>query len=157
MSFDPVTAWLRVTSAALGMAGTQSRAAKTMTASRDVVRKRSDIIETAMRTPLLADHAELARMVPEKVAAFGLAGAAMSAELASMQAAWMDEMQHLWTMALRGRPPTLTEMQALATRSSAYAVRSTERAARLAEVGLAPIHRQVTANARRLRKRKAQT
>ena len=155
MSFDPITAWLRVTSAALDMAGTRSRAAKTLTASREVVRKRSDIIETAMRAPLLADHAELARMVPEKVAAFGLAGAAMSAELVSMQAAWMDEMQHLWTMTLRGRAPTITEMQALATRSSAYVVRSTERGARLAEVGLAPIHRRVAANARRLRKRKA--
>jgi hypothetical protein len=153
LSFDPITAWLRMTSAALDMAGTQSRAAKTMTASREVVRKRSDIIETALRTPLLADHAELARMVPEKVAAFGLAGAAMSAELVSMQAAWIGEMQNLWTMALRGRAPTLAEMSALATRSSAYAVRSTERAARLGEVGLAPIHKQVTANARRLRKR----
>ena len=79
----------------------------------------------------------------------------MSAEIVSIQAAWMDEMQHLWTMALRGRAPTLAEMQALATRSSAYPVRSTERAARFAEVGLAPIHKQVTANARRLRTRKA--
>lgn len=154
MSFDPITAWLRMTSAAFDMAGTQSRAARTLTASREVMRKRGDIIETAMRTPLRADHAELARMMPEKVAAFTRAGTAMSAELVEMQLAWMGEMQNLWTMALRGRAPTLAEMSALATRSSAYAVRSTERAARLAEVGLAPVHRQVTANARRLRKRK---
>jgi hypothetical protein len=153
LSLDPITAWLRMTSAAFDMAGAQSRAAKTMTASREVVRKRADIIETAMRTPLLADHAELARIVPEKVAAFGLAGAAMSAELVSMQAAWMGEMENLWTIAMRGRAPTLTEMSALASRSSAYVVRSTARTARLAEVGLAPIHKQVTANARRLRKR----
>ncbi len=139
----------------LGMAGTQSRAVKTLTASREVVRKRGDIIETAMRSPLLADHAELARMVPEKVIAFASAGTAMSAELVELQLGWMGEMQNLWTMGLRGRAPTLAEMSALATRSSAYAVRSTERAARLAEVGLAPIHKQVTANARRLRKRKS--
>jgi len=157
LSFDPITAWLRMTSAALDMAGTHSRAAKTMAASRDIVRERSDIIETAMRTPLLADHAELARMVPEKVVAFASAGTAMSAELVEMQFAWMGEMQNLWTMAMRGRVPTLAEMGALATRSSAYAVRSTERAARLGEVGLAPIHKQVTANARRLRKRGGQT
>jgi len=125
LTFDPVTAWLRMTSAALDMAGTQSRAARTMAASREVVRKRSDIIETAVRTPLRADHAELARMLPEKVAAFSLAGAAMSAEMVSMQAAWMREMQNLWTIMLRGRAPTLTEMQALGTRTSAYAVRST--------------------------------
>ncbi|MES2445283.1 MAG: hypothetical protein V4574_20855 [Pseudomonadota bacterium] len=155
MTFDPVTSWLRMTSAMLGMAGTQSRAVKTLTASREVVRKRGDIIETAMRSPLLADHAELARMVPEKVIAFASAGTAMSAELVELQLGWMGEMQNLWTMGLRGRAPTLAEMSALATRSSAYAVRSTERAARLAEVGLAPIHKQVTANARRLRKRKS--
>lgn len=150
--FDPITAWLRMASTALEMAGTGSRVAKTLTASREVVRKRSDIIEAAMCNPMLADHAELARMVPEKVVAFSQAGSAMSAELVSMQLAFVGEMQNLWSMALRGRAPTVSEMSALASRSSAYAVRSGERAARFAEVGLAPIHKQVTANARRLRK-----
>jgi hypothetical protein len=154
LSLDPFSAWLRLGSAALDLAGTQLRAAKTVAAAGDVVRKRSDIIDAAVRSPLTADHAELARMVPEKVAAFAQAGSAMSAELVAMQFAWADEMQHLWRMAMKGRAPTAAEMGALADRGSAYALRTTERTARLAEAGLAPIRKQVSANARRLRKRK---
>jgi hypothetical protein len=153
VSLDPFTAWLRLGSAALDMAGTQLRAAKTVASAGEVVRKRSGMIDAALRSPLTADHAELARLVPEKVTAFAHAGSAMSAELVSMQADWMAEMQHLWGVAMKGRAPTPAEMSALANRGSAYAVRSTERMARMAEAGLAPVHRQVSANAKRLRKR----
>ena len=152
MRLDPFAAWLRLGSAALDLAGTQLRAAKTLAASGEVVRKRSGIIAAAMRAPLAANHAVLGRRVPEKVAAVAQAGCAMAAELVSMQFAWADEVQHLWGVAMKGRAPTAAEMQALAARSSAYALRTTERAARLAEVGLAPVHKQVSANARRLRK-----
>lgn len=149
---DPFTAWLRMASASLEMTRTGLRAAETLSASGDVVARRGAIIRTALATPFAADHAELARMVPEKLDAFSKAGMAMTTEYLAMQAGLFGEFQNIWAMALRGRPPTFGEASALADRAAAFGMRETERAAKLGGVGLAPIHRQATSNARRLKR-----
>ena len=79
----------------------------------------------------------------------------MTTEYLAMQAGLFAEFQNFWAMALRGRPPTFGEASALADRAAAYGMRETERAAKLGGLGLAPIHRQATSNARRLKRASA--
>jgi len=148
--YDPFSSWLRLMEAAAGMARTGMRASETMTASGDVVAKRSAIIGTAMTTPFSADHAEIGRMVPEKLEAFSQSGAAMIGEVYAMQMAWMAEAQHMGALAMRGRMPTMTELATLSSRNAAFAVRSIERTASLGATALAPIHAAATGNAKRL-------
>ena len=148
--FDPFNAWLRLMNAAAGMAGTGQRASETMTASGDVMAKRSAIIGQAMRTPLKADYAELGRMVPEKMDAFSRSGTALMKECYAMNAAVLAEAQNSAMMAMRGRWPTMGEMTTQFSRNAAFAVRMAERTAKLGATALAPIHATATANARRL-------
>lgn len=150
--FNAFAAWPRMMSAAFDMTRTGMRASETMTASHDVVARRSEIIGAAMRSPLDADHAELAMMVPEKMEAFSQAGMAMFGIWQTMHASYMAEMAHLGAMAMRGRPPTLAEINRAQSRSANYAMRSVERSAAMGAAALAPIHKAATANARRLKR-----
>ncbi len=147
---DPFSAWLRLMDAAAGMARTGSRASETLSASNDVIAKRSAIISSAMAVPLTADYAEISRIVPEKIEAFSRSGLAVLKEWTAINAALLAEAQHLGTMAMRGRWPTMGEVATQASRNASFAVAMTERTARLGAVALAPIHTAVAANARRL-------
>lgn len=151
---DPFTAWTRLMYAAFDLSRLGLNASATITASQDVIARRTDIMAAAVRSPLTADYAEMARMMPEKVAAFSKSGAAMISELWSMQAASMAEGQHLAALMMRGRPLTLSELTALSGRSLDHGVRTVERAARLGSRGLVPVHAAATANARRLKRKK---
>lgn len=153
---DPFTAWSRLMSAASEISRTGQRASEAITASSDVVSKRTDLIAAAMCSPLTGDYAEFSKMVPEKVEAFSKAGSAMAHEWWSMQSAFMTEMQHLGGLFLRGRPPTLGELAELSSRTTTYFVRNVERVAQFGGRGLAPVHATVTANSRRLGKRPRQ-
>lgn len=152
---DPFTAWSRMFAASTSIATSAQRAAETLNASRRVIDTRTDMMKSAMLDPLGADHAELGRMVPEKVAAFSTAGNAMMDGWIAWNQAIMAEATHLGTMASRGRPPTPFEWLALATRGAEFGVAATERTARVGAASLAPIHAKATANARRLKRRKA--
>lgn len=148
--FDPFSAWSRLVSASFEMAQTTMKVVETINASSQVVSTRSDMIGTAMRSPLDANHRELGRMVPEKVEAFSHSGAAIVTAWWGMQTAWLIEMQHLAGVSMRGRPLTAPELLDLSSRQMAYAVGSVETAARLGSGAVAPIHRKATSNARRL-------
>lgn len=137
------------------MAQTGVRAAETLAASADVIASRSTTIGAAMRSPLDADHAELGRMMPEKLDAFARSGAAIADAWWAMGSAWMREAHGLTTQAMRGRVPTIGEMAALSDRSAAYSLGAIEAGARLGGKALAPIHRTATSNARRLRRKPA--
>lgn len=149
---DPFTAWSRLMSAAFDMSQTSRNASATLAASHDVIARRSDMMAAAMRSPLTGDYVELAKMVPEKIEAFSKGSAAMASEWWSMQAAFMSEAQHLGGMMMRGRPPSMTELAELSSRSVSYVVHSVERAARIGGLGLTPVHAAATANARRLKR-----
>ncbi len=148
---DPFTTWSRLTSAWFAMAETGMKASRMAATSRQIVSTRTDMMGTAIRTPLQGDYAELSRMVPEKLAAFSKAASAVGEEWVTMQTAFLVEAQHAAAMALRGRPRTTAEWSAQANRSAAYATRSVERLSGLAGLALAPIDATVKANARRLK------
>ncbi len=135
------------------IAQTGLRVAETMGAAGEVVHARTGLIDSAMRSPMTADHRELARMVPEKVEAFSRAGSAGVSAWWAAQSAWAAEMQHFGVMAMRGRPPTIGELTEIGDRMTALGVKSMEGAARLGASTVAPVHRKVVSNARRLRRK----
>jgi len=151
---DPFTTWSRLSSAWFEMAETGVKASRMVETSREIATARTDMIGTAMRTPLQGDYAELGRMVPEKMVAFGKAASLVSDEWLSMQTAFIAEAQVATAMTLRGRPPTAAEWTTQATRSVAFTTRTVERLAGLAGLALAPIDATVKANARRLKSAK---
>ncbi len=147
---DPFTAWSRIMAASFAMMHTGMRASQTLSASRDVIDKRSALIGSAIANPLTADHAELGRMLPEKVAAFSAAGTAFWSGWLAWNTALMAEAEHMRVMASRGRAPTPSEWMALAARSAAFGVKSAESGARIGSATIAPVHAKAVSNARRL-------
>jgi hypothetical protein len=136
-------------------------------AASSVIGTRTALAAAALREPHRADHAELARMGPEKIAAFGEAGAAIAMEMWQLQrdtlAFIAAQVQGATCMALSlSTAPTL--LHAIDAQSS-YVAETLDRAAHesatiagralnIAAIGAAPIHRRATANARRLAKRR---
>jgi len=100
--------------------------------------------------PSQSDLSEYARMVPEKVDAFGRSGSAVIRRAVEMQTAWVGQMQRVGLMMLSGRAPTIDEASILASRSADYALGAVTAAADLYKAALAPIHRAAAGNARRL-------
>lgn len=152
--FDPFTAWSRLMSAGFEISRMSTRMSETLSASNDVIARRTGMIGSAMHHPGGAAHSELALMIPEKVEAFGSAGSAIATEWWSMQSAMFREMQNIGAMAMRGRPPTFAELSNLSSRNANYAVRAVEKAVSMGDAALKPIHAKATSNARRLRRAK---
>lgn len=139
---DPWREWQR-----LVRAGTMW--SETLTASQAVVGHRSKTIEGVLTDPLRADHAELGRMVSEKSAAFGAAGASLARDYFALQADLSAQSAALGKM-MMGQLPTPQAAQAMITRTQRLgtaAVASTIRA-------MTPVHRTATANARRLARKR---
>lgn len=148
--FDAFSQWNRMLAAGASMRSTSVRAAETFGGANKVVAARGAIIGEAMQSPWTADHAELGRMIPEKIDTLSRAGSAAATIWWDSQTAWMNHFQHLGTMAMRGRLPTAAEIGDLGERSATLMVQSIEATARLGAAGLAPVHRQVATNVRRL-------
>ena len=136
--------------AGASMRSTSVRAAETFGGANKVVAARGAIIGEAMQSPWTADHAELGRMIPEKIDTLSRAGSAAATIWWDSQTAWVKHFQHLGTMAMRGRLPTAAEIGDLGERSATLMLQSIEATARLGAASLAPIHRQVATNVRRL-------
>ncbi|MDE1152573.1 MAG: hypothetical protein PW788_08560 [Micavibrio sp.] len=91
-------------------------------------------------------------MVPEKVEAFGKAGAAIATDWWAIQSTFLTEAQHFGAIVMRGRAPTFSELFALSKRNTAFALRTFERAAAISAAGLVTIHASATlGNAKRLK------
>jgi hypothetical protein len=113
-----------------------------------VVGFRGPLIARASVAPWAADHAELGRMVPEKIAAFSSAAAALSLAVGLAQQA---AAAHAAAMAMAwAAGPTPHGMLDLLGRVGSYNAVSMDRAVRTASEVLSPIHLAVTANATRL-------
>lgn len=147
---DPFSAWMQIVSAGFEMQRTWLRSVETAQASHAVIGARSAKLHGAVVAPMTADHAEFARMIPEKVEAFGRSAAAVARETAAMHFAWTRQMQRVGTMMLAGRPPTLVEAVLLVTRSTDFALGTMAATARLGAGAIGPVHRAATGNARRL-------
>lgn len=150
----PFTFWARMMEASLELSGAGQKVSETLTASRDVIGVRSEMIRTALKSPLAADYAELARMVPEKVEAFSQAGSAIVTEWWAMQADLLTQAQRLGALAMKRRPPTVTEWNAMTARTLAHGVRAIERSVALGAGAVKPVHARATSNARRLKRTK---
>lgn len=148
---NPFSVYSRMMSAAAGMAATSQRASETIGASGEVIARRVEMMGQAAQSPLDGNYAELGRMVPEKMEAFGKAGAAMADEWWAMQSAIMGEMRHMAAIAMKGRAPTMAELFALWSRNAAFGLRAIERVGVMGDKGLHPIHATATANAKRLK------
>ena len=121
---------------------------ETLTASQTVVEHRGRTIETAISDPMRADYSELGRMVSEKAAAFGAAGASLSRDWFAMQSDLSAQTLAVSAI-LIGQTPGPRAAQAMMARGqrlSSAALASSNRAMR-------PIHATATANARRLKKK----
>lgn len=149
---DPFTFYGRMVSATLDMIGTAQRVSQTIAASNEVIARRTSMMRDAARSPLDGNYAELSRMIPEKVDAFGKAGEAMAGDWWAMQSALLAQMQQFGALAMRGRAPSLAELGELSASNAVLALRTFERAGAMGARGLKPIHASATGNARRLKR-----
>ena len=154
---SPYTYWSRIISGWRTVGDTGSQIVETAQASREVIAARTDDMREAVTSPLTADYAELTRMVPEKVAAFSMAHTAAVDAWFAIQAEHIAQVQRVGAMMLRGRPPTLNELNILSSQSGEYALRVFEQGARGGRNALAPLKKTAGANARRLAKRRGPT
>lgn len=122
---------------------------ETALAACAVVGHRGRTIDAALRNPLEADLVELGMMVPEKVAAFGLAGASLARDWIALQSELLAQGRDLAALA-SGRAGGDT-----ARRVGERASRIAARTGAAAERALAPVHAAATANQRRLGKGRA--
>jgi len=152
---DMANEWQRLIASGWTMGQTGRRTLETLEAAQQVIAARTPIINAALSSPLTGDYGELAKMVPEKVEAFSRAGAATLSAWATAQSAWINHMQYMRTVAMRGRPPTAAELVDLTQRMSAFSLQTIEASTNMAAAALAPIHGTVTANAQRLSRRKS--
>ena len=122
---------------------------ETLSAAHAVVGHRSRTIESALKNPLRADHAELGRMVSEKSSAFGAAGASLVRDVSTMQADLAAQAAALGAMMI-GQLPSPRATQAMVARNRRLASAALASSVR----AMVPIHKAATANARRLRKKR---
>jgi hypothetical protein len=123
---------------------------QTALASRSVLEQRGRTIDSALRDPLGADHAELGRMVPEKIAAFGEAGASLLRDWIDLQSDLLAQGRDMATLSTSFGVANGVTLGRIAERASRMVVRASGAGGR----ALAPVHARVTANERRLNRRK---
>lgn len=121
---------------------------ETLAASNSVIDSRMGTMRAAAVDPIGGDYAELGRMMPEKVDAFGLAAKAMMHDAGRLQSESIAHLRHMTSIMARGGMPTMADVGTMASRAD----RVTRGAMGTFGRALAPVHKTATANARRLRK-----
>jgi hypothetical protein len=133
----------------LSMLRAANRWFETAAASAQVIEHRTGLMKAAAADPMRGDYRELARMLPEKMAAFSEAGMKLGQGWLATQADMAAQFQQLGVAMMRGRPPSASELQAI----HAKGARTASRALAAAGEALAPIHKAATGNARRLKRK----
>jgi hypothetical protein len=109
-------------------------------------------------TPPTADRKELTRMTQEKFEACGESAGAMAAEIVKANLAlWPSVVRAGWTLPSAMWMPTARAgslLSASALAAAAVPRIASSAASRVLAKSLAPVHRRVTANAKRLRTRR---
>lgn len=149
---DPFTYWSRVMRSWQMLGDTGEKLVKTASASRDVVAARTEIMQSAMLSPITADYGELARMVPEKVAAFSEAGNVISTAWWKAQTDGIGKAMRFSAASMTGRLTTPMDVAQFWADASLDTLRAMESGSRLGRDALAPVHRAATSNARRLKR-----
>jgi len=148
------TAITRTMQAALDLAEVTVKAGETISAAGAVIAARFGIMSAALRDPLNADHAELGRMLPEKMRAFAESGAAVIEEWWALNRDVWAYARYLARATTTGRAPSASAVLEFVERTSAHGARLASSAIDAATVALAPLHQKATSNARRLARRK---
>lgn len=119
---------------------------ETMMAAPVVIARRSDKIDAAIRNPLDGDYVELAQMVPEKVEAFGRAGASLMEDWIGVQTAMMGQWRDIASLG------TVAMTRGTVGRIQARNRRIGKLLGGAGGKALKPVHSRVTANRKRLEK-----
>lgn len=128
-------------------------------AAGQTIGHRSLMLAKAAGDPVALAHPEFTRMVAEKMAVAAETGFEVAARLAAAQwgwAGWFGAQAQLGAAALAASPATAWQHWLTASTGQAAEIgqRLMADAAALADAGLAPAHRVVSANARRLGRKK---
>lgn len=146
MMFDPMSSWMRWNDMAFAMMTNSAKMSEAWMASGRVIDRRLGLLRADAGS--VAAQGELARMVPEKMAAFSQSGwAAMSCWWA-IQGDMMRLGQDMALSAWRMQPPSPKAMRASMARSQRIASKMTKATTAM----VTPVHKTVTANDRRLKK-----
>jgi hypothetical protein len=148
-----LTAAARLMEAGLDWASTGVRAGEMTAAAGLVISERVALMAAAAQDPLNADHVELGRMIPEKIAAFSKAGTVLFDAWWALQRDVGDYFLYVGGVLASGRPPSPDEIVDFVERSTDHGARLAAGALGAAGAALAPVHASTMANARRLRRR----
>lgn len=124
-----------------------TQSAEMMTASAEVVARRSVQASAMSSPPSAADQRELTTMVTEKVAAYQQSATAMAMSSSSAYRGVSEFWVNQWLASAglaRRRSPSAAEMMANATQTSAKVLKA----------GMQPYRQRAVSNVKRLRKRK---
>lgn len=144
--FDPVGSWVRWNGMAMAMMTNSAKISEAWMASGRVIDHRLGLVGTDARS--VAAQGELARMVPEKMAAFSQSGWAAMSGWWAVQGDMIRLGQDMAISVWRMQAPNPKAMRASMARAERIADRMTKAAAGM----VAPVHKTVTANDRRLKK-----
>lgn len=138
--------WSGMVRGSAAIIDTQFRLAEALDASRRVIDSRTQKIVHAARSPLDGDYREFGRMVPEKVEALSRSAVSAVSNLQAVQSQMLDNWHTLVCVGMEGRVATVAEVGTVVRRNG----RIVEILSSAGGDALAPAHRTVTANARRL-------
>lgn len=144
-------AWAGFMKASFGLVGTSLQAGEMLVASSSVIGARMAIMGQAARHPADADYAEISGMVSEKVLALSRVNQALVDQWSAMLLDASEQAQHVGGAVLSGRLVSARDLSQLTERWFAHGTRMVTRTMETGGLALAPVHRQATANARRLR------
>ncbi|WP_152639862.1 hypothetical protein [Sphingobium bisphenolivorans] len=119
-------------------------------AAHHVIGHRSRLIDAAMRDPMNANLAELSRMLPEKLSAFGKANAALNRAMMDVQADLLEHGSDLSSLLTKGWPPETAVLERIGKRGTDILLKMSLAGGHVIE----PVHAAATANHRRLSRRK---
>lgn len=146
----PLGYWMNLWASGWGVLQTGVKLNETLIAAKAVIESRTNTMADAVRDPLNGDYVELSRMVLEKGAAFSLSAKATAGDLQAIQKDLAANKRLLTDIASGRRLPMPTDMLALFERSS----RIVSRTMAAGGTALAPIHRRVVANEKRLKRKR---
>jgi hypothetical protein len=146
--FNPIDGWKRWNGMAMAMMTNGAKMGEAWMASGRVIDQRMDLIRADAGSP--AARAEMARMLPEKMEALGESSQAAMREFWALHGDMMRLGQDMATSALLMQPPSQKAVRVSLRRTQKMADRMT----RATTAMVAPWHSAVTANDRRLTRKK---
>jgi hypothetical protein len=142
--------WEELMKASLDLVHTSVRTNEMLAASGTVIASRMGSMAGAVRNPWGDDHVELGRMVPEKVTALLDAGNALAKHWSAVLENASHHVQEVSSSWLKGTVFSPAELARMSARTAALSTSFSAGAWTSGGVGLAPIHKQATSNAKRL-------